>query len=327
MKTIITAGELNEMFQESYEEQSASTTPNGLVERQFSCRLSTGAGSFTDYTLDGLYIGFGELRLKRTTQIHTEADRQKIQLVYVFSGQTVMQHQGLRSAVTLEDGQYNLFYLHEDTGQQEWMNHSNKSHQGLEICLTPAFITQFLPEDSPDFQHFVTSMTKDQSTALTNYSPVITPTMMHIIRSIMHTNTPASLKKLFLYSRIMELLMLQFEHMYCGSDSRGISKQNKERMFEVKSFLEVQLEPTFSIRSLAKDFATNEFTLKKEFKQLFGKSIFDYWNEVRFNYAGRLLKEGYSIQQLADKMGYSSPQNFSTAFKRRFGIIPSAYKK
>ncbi|MEM9675577.1 MAG: hypothetical protein ACFB15_24400 [Cyclobacteriaceae bacterium] len=54
MKTIITTDQMNEMFQESYRAHAVTTTPNGLVERCFSCEFSTGAGDFIDFTLDGL---------------------------------------------------------------------------------------------------------------------------------------------------------------------------------------------------------------------------------------------------------------------------------
>ena len=149
---------------------------------------------------------------------------------------------------------------------------------------------------------------------------------MHIIHDIMNCNKPLSLRKLFLGSRVMELLMLQIDQMQSEEKTNGISNNNKELMFEVKHFLESNLEPDFSIHSLAKSFGTNEYTLKKEFKSLFGKSIFDYWNHVRFDYAKQLLKDGYSVQQLAFKLGYSNTQNFSTAFKRRFGVVPSYFK-
>ena len=326
MKTIITPVELNEMFYESYQERRMCIDPSGLVERHFSAKLPMGKGSFTEISFDGLYIGYGELELGRTTQIHYDPVPEIFSMLFIFSGRTVMQHSGLDLEITLDANGHNLFYLNEETGKKEWMSYPGKPMQGLEISFTPGFFTRFFPGDIDYMKPFTARIANNQSVALTRYRQVITPSMQHIINDILFCNKPAFLKKLFLSARVMELLMLQLDQMQCDGDRQGISKENKERMFEVKSFLENQLEPGFSIHSLAKDFGTNEFSLKKEFKLLFGKSVFDYWNGSRFDHAKQLLKNGYSIQQLADKMGYSNPQNFSTAFKRRFGVAPSTYK-
>ena len=104
----------------------------------------------------------------------------------------------------------------------------------------------------------------------------------------------------------MDLLMLQIEQIQFTENDNALPKGSKERLYAVKNFLESKLEPQFSLKTLATQFGTNEFTLKREFKQLFGKSVFDYWNAIQ--------------------MGYSNAQNFSTAFKRRYGISPSFYK-
>lgn len=326
MKTIITADQLENMFHESYEEKEITTTVDGFTERKFTVSLSTGSGTFSGITFDGLSVGFGEFNLNRTTQIHYRYGREVISMLFMFSGCTVMQHRGLSSEIELVPNTHNLFYLNEEIGKKEWMNRHNNSFQAMEISLTPAFFTNVFPESGDFMKEFVKGVAKKRSASLTGCQPVITSQMMHIIHDIMNCDKPLSLKKLFLGSRIMELLMLQIDQIQSERVNNQVSASNKARFYEVKSFLETHLEPDFSIHSLAKDFGTNEYTLKKEFKSLFGKSIFDYWNSVRFDYAKRLLKEGYSIQQLAFKLGYSHTQNFSTAFKRRFGIAPSRFK-
>ncbi|MEM9833815.1 MAG: AraC family transcriptional regulator [Bacteroidota bacterium] len=327
MKTIITADQLEEMFYESYEEKELNTSVYGFTERRFTASLSTGAGSFTDISFDEFNVGYGEIDLDRTTRLHYRSGVERVSMTFIFSGGMVMQHDGLSSEIEVQPHTHNLFYLHEEVGQKEWTSYGNGSLKAMEISLTSDFFMRLFPESGSFMKAFVKGITNKRSTCLSGHQPVITSQMLHIIHDIMHCNKPKSLKKLFIGSRIMELLTLQLEQVHCGTSSQVVSKQNQERMFEVKSFLETQLEPTFSIGSLAKDFATNEFTLKKEFKRLFGKSIFDYWNAVRFGHAKQLLKDGYPVQQLADKMGYSSPQNFSTAFKKRFGVVPSAYKR
>ncbi|MEM9857360.1 MAG: AraC family transcriptional regulator [Bacteroidota bacterium] len=326
MKTIIQANELEEMFFENFQQKSLTTSVDGLREMKFSSEISTGLGQFSDISFDGLYIGFGELDLNRTTQIHYRSGHEIISMLFMFTGGTIMQHDGLHNPIELSPYTHNLFYLNEEVGKKEWMTCQNTSFRAMEISLTPEFFLSLFPEGGNYMKDFVKGVIQKRSKSLTNYQPAITPQMMHIIHDIMNCNKPLSLRKLFLGSRVMELLMLQIDQMQSEEKTNGISNNNKELMFEVKHFLESNLEPDFSIHSLAKNFGTNEYTLKKEFKSLFGKSIFDYWNHVRFDYAKQLLKDGYSVQQLAFKLGYSNTQNFSTAFKRRFGMVPSYFK-
>ena len=329
MKTIITKDQLNEMFYESYVERNVYVLDSGYHERQFSASLNACKGDFYDVSFDGVYIGYGELDLTRNVQIHYESPQEMISMLFLFSGCTVMQHEGLSSESVLLTGTHNLFYLNEEVGQKEWMNCPNypsKHLRGLEISFTPELFKRFLPGDSHNLHAFTGSIKAGRSAAFASCQPIISPPMMHIIYDILHCEKPAALRKLFFASKAMELFMLQIDQLQCGNGEYLVSKQNQDRMFEVKSFLESHLDPDFSIHSLAKAFGTNEYTLQKEFKFLFGKSIFDYWNSSRFDYAKQLLKEGYSIQQLAEKLGYSNTQNFSTAFKKRFGVPPSFFK-
>jgi two-component system response regulator YesN len=44
-------------------------------------------------------------------------------------------------------------------------------------------------------------------------------------------------------------------------------------------------------------------------------------------HAARLLDEGFSATEIADKMNFSSPNYFSVFFKKHTGTMPSEYKK
>ena len=83
-----------------------------------------------------------------------------------------------------------------------------------------------------------------------------------------------------------------------------------------------------TLNGLAKRVGTNEYTLKKGFKELFGVSVFQYWKGLRLETAKTaLLEEGLSVQEVSRKIGYKNPQHFTTAFKKQFGLTPSALLK
>ena len=68
---------------------------------------------------------------------------------------------------------------------------------------------------------------------------------------------------------------------------------------------------------------TQRFLLKH-----YGKSFIKMKFEAKMNAATYLLMHGdYIISQIADKLGYSSIEQFSRVFKKHFGISPSDYLK
>ena len=72
---------------------------------------------------------------------------------------------------------------------------------------------------------------------------------------------------------------------------------------------------------------TNQQTLKKGFKELFGTTIWGYYNNLRMETAKDLLiNQEKSIAEVADNIGYKNPQHFTVAFKKKYGILPSILK-
>ena len=81
---------------------------------------------------------------------------------------------------------------------------------------------------------------------------------------------------------------------------------------------------TPTIGELARHIGLNEAKLMHDFKQLFGQTIFDFTQNLRMDEAKRLLETTErSITEVAFDVGYEYSSNFTTAFKRRFGITPS----
>jgi len=121
--------------------------------------------------------------------------------------------------------------------------------------------------------------------------------------------------------------LLQF-HVKAIPATRSISPVDIKRLQQVKSFLlEHYLEPSLSLGLLCKRFGLNEFKLKKGFKQLFGHTVFGYVQEMRMKTARQILAEGkMNVNEVADHLGYSSPNHFSTAFKKMYGVPPAKLK-
>lgn len=82
-----------------------------------------------------------------------------------------------------------------------------------------------------------------------------------------------------------------------------------------------------TLSQIAHAMHTNITTLQNQFKQIHGVSIMAYLRQVKLERAYKALLFGASVNRAAEIAGYSNPDNFTTAFRRYFDLVPSKVKK
>ncbi|TLX75982.1 response regulator [Labilibacter sediminis] len=87
-------------------------------------------------------------------------------------------------------------------------------------------------------------------------------------------------------------------------------------------------DPDLSIDFVAKEIGMSHSSLYRKLLALTGKGINDFIRLYRLKKAKLYFEESnYSVYEISDLTGFSSPKYFSTSFKKEFGISPSEYKK
>jgi AraC-like DNA-binding protein len=100
-------------------------------------------------------------------------------------------------------------------------------------------------------------------------------------------------------------------------------ESEREKIYDARAILEQNIDQNLTIKELARKVAMNECYLKKGFKAITGRTIHEYQQELRVEKAKDLLRrEGRSVTEVANMLGYSSISHFSTAFKRATGMKP-----
>lgn len=105
-----------------------------------------------------------------------------------------------------------------------------------------------------------------------------------------------------------------------------ISKKDVERLEEAKMIIEANYSEALTIPELARQVGLNRRKLTEGFREVNGSTVHDYIIEQRMAAAERLMSDGEAINEVAFRVGYSSHNSFSRAFKKYFGIPPGAYK-
>jgi AraC-like DNA-binding protein len=159
---------------------------------------------------------------------------------------------------------------------------------------------------------------------------IVCTTMQQIIHDILYTPLTGQLRNLLIEAKVLELIALQLFHSKTGEAAVTccLKKKDKEILAAIHEYLTKNFSEEHSLKGLAKTYGLNEFSLKKGFKSLYGKTVFDFLFELRMNHARRMLvEEGKLICEVSREIGYKNPNHFSTAFKKKFGMNPIALRQ
>jgi len=153
----------------------------------------------------------------------------------------------------------------------------------------------------------------------------LTLPMMRTIQEIFNSPLSGSLKRLLIEAKVHELVALQLNG--CIGESLESGAKTKDIFVAIRDFIDTTFLQEHSLKSIAREFAINEFALKKGFKEQFNTTVFDYILHKRMEHAQQLLLHSdKTIQQIGREIGYKYTNHFSAAFKSRFGVTPTALR-
>lgn len=96
-----------------------------------------------------------------------------------------------------------------------------------------------------------------------------------------------------------------------------------------QDFLEENLDNgDLGAEDMAEALGVSRSVLFEKCRALLGKAPTEYLRDLRFSKAAEMMaKSGYSISQIAYKTGFNDSHYFSKAFKKRFGVSPTEYRR
>jgi AraC family transcriptional regulator len=174
-------------------------------------------------------------------------------------------------------------------------------------------------EDILDFKH-TTSFSKTLS--LCGRTRLVLETLLN------HSYTD-SLENIFINAQSQMLLLYSLECMVGEKEVESFqckflaNEADREKISQAREILLSHIGEPLTIKELSRKVAINECYLKKGFKEMFGTTIFDFYQSQRMEHARYLLYEkGLSVTEVSVMLGYSSISHFSTAFKKHTGLKP-----
>lgn len=104
--------------------------------------------------------------------------------------------------------------------------------------------------------------------------------------------------------------------------------QEPELILQVRALVEQHLEDgEYGVEQLARDLCMERTGLYKKLTALTDTTPVAFIRSIRLHRAAALLQEGkLSVNEIADRTGFSSPSYFTKCFKKEFGVLPSEYR-
>ena len=93
------------------------------------------------------------------------------------------------------------------------------------------------------------------------------------------------------------------------------------------NFIQKNYHNPITRAEIARHVNLSESYFSKLFTEATGVSPYQYIKNYRFDIAISLISQGASINETAEKCGFSSVAAFSNSFKKKFGYSPSEYNK
>jgi AraC-like DNA-binding protein len=148
-------------------------------------------------------------------------------------------------------------------------------------------------------------------------------TMLKELFEIKENDPVRQIKRLSSVIHLIERSLHSFLRQEQATLPRSVKKTDLESMQHIEQILSSRLEGFPSLESLAHEVFMSTSKLKNLFKQVYGHTLYDYYNKSRLQRARELLINGQvSIKQAGSEIGFSNLSHFAKAFRKEFGILP-----
>jgi AraC-like DNA-binding protein len=128
--------------------------------------------------------------------------------------------------------------------------------------------------------------------------------------------------------QLLVLLLRGHIHKIMSSDEFASKTNSLKRFDSILAFIEVHYTEKISVKDLAEKANITVFYFCRIFKQLTGKTMTDYINELRLEKSLEYLqKDNLNITEIALNCGFEGINYYSRLFRKHYHISPTKFRK
>ncbi len=218
-----------------------------------------------------------------------------------------------------------IVYLTNTLSDWSYLGAKGTVYKGIDILFNASWLADYL-----GVEHIEDVLSAYLSLQMENvHREPLDSEYRRLMQEIVEVEDDSPLRLAIIQNRVMLLIERFFLRIYERKKNSyfniPLSKTDIDRVMQVEAVLTKDIfEPAPTISQLARMVSISESKLKKDFKMIYGVPVYEYFQKVRMQAAkDKLLAGGHSVKEVAMELGYSNLSNFTIAFKKEFGLLPS----
>ncbi len=253
-------------------------------------------------------------------QSHFVEGESSFNLLFLLSPNINLQASDCGTQFKFKKNQYILHYSSSENRAELWTE-NQEVLKYIQIQVNYKYIFDLIdPHSTIESAEILENMKNNNFIFLHKQTPPIMTVEMHmILKEILGYSKKGIMQKLFIEAKIIKLLILIFEQF----NEKDIEEDLSKTPETIKKFLDENYHKNLKIEEISKIIGINQNKLRKEFKEQYQTTIVNYISELRMLKAKKMIVNNrIMIKEIAIECGYEYVQNFTRAFKKKFGVSP-----
>ncbi|MFL9485096.1 helix-turn-helix domain-containing protein [Chitinophagaceae bacterium LWZ2-11] len=160
------------------------------------------------------------------------------------------------------------------------------------------------------------------------YDRLISSPIQQVASKIFDADKPDQLGDFYVKIKAQEMIYLFFTELLKRPQTTNypINTSDVKVMYSIQEKIMADLSLQPNLKELSDFSNMSESKMNKLFKQIFGQSIYNYYQTLRMNEAAGLIKTGgLSISEAGYRMGFTNLSHFTRLFEKHIGLKPKKY--
>lgn len=251
---------------------------------------------------------------------HMIESKSSFNLIFLLSPNIHLEAHDCGTKFLFKKNQYILHYSSQESTAEVWTE-NQETLKYLQIQIDYQYIFNLInPESNGESAEIIENMITNNFIFLHKETPPNMTVEMHIIvKEIVSYSKKGVIQKLFIEAKIIKLLILIFEQF----NEKNTIEASPKTPSMIKKFVDENYHKNIKVEEIGKLIGINQNKIRKEFKAQYNITVTDYISELRMLKAKKMIiDKEIMIKEIAIECGYEYVQNFTRAFKKKFGVSP-----
>ncbi len=310
--------EFSKLIRREFTETATEVQHSGKQEGLFECYT-------TNHRSDCFDIMRFRSDFETDLQVNDFQDNSHVSLHFQLTGFSDARISGIDSRCPMKTGSFNLLNCVDPVST--FIFPQQKGYEYVCVGLKPVFFDDLLEQCGEDYQDMLGKSRQARGFSLFSESRSINPVQWDALRLLLDPPVADAIRPAYIRAKVEELTFLALGSLEKKTPGNSIRPEEKEKLFEVKRFLDQHFLDELNLLQISRLFLLNQFKLKTGFKSVFGNTVFGYIQQKRMAFARKMLEEtAMSVGEIAAATGYDSDTSFIRSFRTHHGISPGKLK-